>query len=247
MKRFRAAGVVGSHEGWRAGLFCADGTFKPRGRPHTDQYAAWREAFDLASAERLPLSRPPPSNGAKPSSLRFYTGIGSRDTPPGQLSLMRTLAEALASKGWILRSGGAVGADMAFAEGAGDRADIYLPWDDFNGLRVGQNPGCRLPPDPGRSAAIAAKHHPVWAKLKPPMRALMGRNANQVLGDDLATPSVFVVCWAPKVKRDPQGRICNVDGGTGLAVRLAYARGVPVFHLGDKETLSRIHRFISKV
>ena len=49
---------------------------------------------------------------------KFYTGIGSRQTPKDILNLIEDVAFKLASKGYILRSGAAKGADTAFEDGA---------------------------------------------------------------------------------------------------------------------------------
>jgi hypothetical protein len=49
---------------------------------------------------------------------KFYTGVGSRKTPPHILKVMRQLATKLNSDGWVLRSGGADGADTAFEQGS---------------------------------------------------------------------------------------------------------------------------------
>ena len=58
----------------------------------------------------------------------IYAGIGSRRTPPGVLINMRQLAASLSDLGWRLTTGGANGADTAFAAGAGpQRTTIYLP------------------------------------------------------------------------------------------------------------------------
>jgi predicted Rossmann fold nucleotide-binding protein DprA/Smf involved in DNA uptake len=46
-----------------------------------------------------------------------YAGIGSRSTPPETLPLIESIAARLAEKGWVLRSGGADGADSAFEKG----------------------------------------------------------------------------------------------------------------------------------
>ena len=47
-----------------------------------------------------------------------YAGIGARATPTAVLADMRVIAEWLARTGWHLSTGGAEGADTAFAEGA---------------------------------------------------------------------------------------------------------------------------------
>lgn len=47
-----------------------------------------------------------------------YTGVGSRETPREVLGQMTEVADELAGLDWTLRSGNAVGADMAFERGA---------------------------------------------------------------------------------------------------------------------------------
>lgn len=42
---------------------------------------------------------------------KHYTMIGSRSTPEDIMKLMERLAYKLASQGWVVRSGGADGAD----------------------------------------------------------------------------------------------------------------------------------------
>ena len=65
-----------------------------------------------------------------------YAGIGSRATPPSVLEAMTTMAAWLARRGWHLHSGGAAGADSAFAAGApaGTRT-VFLPWPGYRGCR----------------------------------------------------------------------------------------------------------------
>ena len=64
----------------------------------------------------------------------IYAGIGSRATPESVLADMTKMATWLARTGWHLASGGAEGADTAFAGGApaGQRT-LYLPWAGYNG------------------------------------------------------------------------------------------------------------------
>jgi predicted Rossmann fold nucleotide-binding protein DprA/Smf involved in DNA uptake len=44
----------------------------------------------------------------------IYAGIGSRETPKEVLKSMTNYAKELSATGWVLRSGGADGADTAF-------------------------------------------------------------------------------------------------------------------------------------
>ncbi|NYZ17456.1 hypothetical protein HL658_33350 [Azospirillum sp. RWY-5-1] len=86
----------------------------------------------------------------------YYTRIGSRETPPAVLEVMAAVGERLAQLGWVLRSGGAVGADQAFGRGcdrAGGRKEIFLPWPGLDGH---PSPLCTV------SAAmldLAERHH----------------------------------------------------------------------------------------
>jgi hypothetical protein len=50
----------------------------------------------------------------------------------------------------------------------------------------------------------------------------MARNAMQILGEDLQTPTEFVIAWTI------DGRD---SGGTGQALRMADYYGIPIFNL----------------
>jgi hypothetical protein len=118
-----------------------------------------------------------------------------------------------------LRSGGATGADSAFARGAADAAgamEIYLP---EKGYRGHPSPLFKIPV---RAVEIAAAIHPAWRKCRPLARRFHARNVLQVLGADLATPTHTVVCWT-------EGG--EAVGGTATAILLAERHGIPVVNL----------------
>ena len=67
--------------------------------------------------------------------MPVYAGIGARATPEPVLAHMREIAERLGEGGWLLRTGGADGADTAFAATAPpDRREVIVPWRGYNGL-----------------------------------------------------------------------------------------------------------------
>ena len=71
----------------------------------------------------------------------IYAGIGSRATPGAVLADMTKMAGWLSRTGWHLASGGADGADSAFAGDApAGRRTLYLPWHGYNGHG---GPDCR--------------------------------------------------------------------------------------------------------
>lgn len=86
--------------------------------------------------------------------------------------------------------------------------------------------------------AIAAAHHPAWGKCSPIARRLLGRNPFQVLGRDLKSPSLFVVCWTADGKD---------SGGTGTAIRIAETYGVPVFNMHDDTSMTRLGKHLERL
>ena len=131
-----------------------------------------------------------------------YAGIGARATPPSILTAMTVMAGWLGRQGWHLNSGGAAGADSAFAEGApaGQRT-LYLPWSGYNG-RAG--PDCQVlsPSELESCMAIAARLHPAWDRCSPAVRKLHARNA-AIVGVGLGRP---VDAWWPghRGERSPE-------------------------------------------
>ena len=151
-----------------------------------------------------------------------YAGIGSRATPPETLRDMTTMAAWLARRGWHLHSGGAAGADSAFAAGAPPgRRTVFLPWPAY---RDCTGPDCRtLSPERMRTClAIAADLHPAWHRCSPAARKLHARNVS-ILAADTDAPVDAVACWT---------RDGLPSGGTGIGIRIARRYGIPVLNLG---------------
>ncbi len=161
---------------------------------------------------------------------RAYAGIGARATPEDVKQLMARAAEFLVAERWVLRSGGAAGADRAFMRGAhaadGD-FEVYLPDGGYRGFED-LTPGGPSP----AAYELARRTHPAWARCSARVRALHARNSHQILGPDLDDPVRFVLCWTPDGSLDGSSR---ASGGTGQALRLAAQRGIPVLNLAREE------------
>lgn len=149
-----------------------------------------------------------------------YAGIGSRKTPQNILFQMTEVAEQLERCGWTLRSGGAKGADTAFEEGS-NKKEIFLATDEI----------------PDLAFEIAAIYHPTWGGLKPYVKKLHARNAQQILGKNLDCEVKFVVCWTPD---GAEKQTTKDTGGTGQAIRVANAHNIPVFNLANEGRLEQI-------
>lgn len=151
----------------------------------------------------------------------FYTGIGSRKTPKTILKLFTEVAIYLSKQGYILRSGGAKGADQAFERGAAKK-EIYLPWRDFENNKSNLIVGHK------KAFEIAEKYHPRWNSLSEGAKKLQARNSHQILGITLNKPSRFVICWT-------EYGIGN--GGTGQAIRIAKDYNIPIFDCGKYNSI----------
>ncbi len=148
---------------------------------------------------------------------------------------MSALAARLARAGWTLRTGLSPGADQAFYAGAlsaGGAIELYLPWPGFQaGARAARAQEHRVAAMQRPSAAavrLAARFHPRWGQLAPKQRALLARDAHELLGADLSSPVRMVVCWTACGSLDGRGLYGD---GTGQALRIAHAHRIPVLNL----------------
>lgn len=178
--------------------------------------------------------------------MQTCAGLGSRETPEVVLEAMYAWGMRLARAGWLMRSGGAPGADTAWEDGAravGGKVEIYLPWGGFSGRTADPDNGvfdASKLPKAQEARALAAQHHPAWGRLRFGARTLHCRNMFPVLGRDLDDPVDIVLCYAPNPVCNDQGYCVNAKGGTGQAIRAAAARGIPVLNAAIPEHWQRI-------
>ena len=144
----------------------------------------------------------------------YYAGIGSRTTPDDILDVMTLVAEKLATLGYILRSGGAQGADSAFEKGAGLAKEIFRPKHAT-----------------AEAIEIASKFHPAWHNCNDYVQKLHGRNSQIILGLSLDKPVDFLLCWTPGGKG---------IGGTGMGISIASHYNIPIKNLFDEKTLEEV-------
>lgn len=186
----------------------------------------------------------------------YYTMIGSRETPPDVMELMTKFAKKTCLWKYVGRSGGADGADACLEEGfrrfkedsnlacSGDYLEIYLPWKDFNGRQSSQEGYYTLAelPNKVQAESIAESIHPAWERCSQGAKKLHSRNVYQLLGQDLQTPSRFVICYA-KPRNDGTG---GVKGGTATAVQLGIENGVEIINLYNGSDRKRIEDWVNK-
>lgn len=152
---------------------------------------------------------------------KYYTGVGSRQTPSSVCLLMTITAKFLDGKGYTLRSGGAVGADYSFEMGASNPI-IYSPNDKHH-------PASGKPsiiPDVEQYRDMAGKCCLHFSSIKSKyVRDLHTRNICQVIGHEPqnVVRSDFLIAYT-----------LNGDylGGTTTALRCAELFDVPIFNFG---------------
>lgn len=161
---------------------------------------------------------------------------------------MTQTARMLASHGWILRTGGAEGADSAFLAGALEvdgcaddpLYELYEPWPGF--CKHGE---VTLERPTDAALSIASRYHPGWPGLKRAARLLHGRNSHIVLGRDVHDPVMMVVCWTPDGTIDGRGRD---SGGTGQGLRVARgeAPDAVVLNVARPQHRTWVERFVDE-
>lgn len=175
------------------------------------------------------------------ANMSICTTVGSRETPLPILKLMQELASILEEHDYLLRSGGATGADTAFFNGVKDKKNIrvYIPFPNFNGFDKEH-----YIPIVDEAFAIASTYHGNFNNCSDAARKLHARNVYQVLGDDLNTPSDFLICWTEDGCTSHSTRTIKT-GGTGTAISVADRHAnIPIFNLRNKEDIHRLIVYI---
>lgn len=164
--------------------------------------------------------------------MKIVTGIGSRAIPNPYYTWLKDIAEFLAQNNCGLRSGGAVGSDTIFQkafEKYNSPMKIYIAWNGFEGLYA--NGKSIILADHIRCKEYTEKYHPNPKHLSSGAYKLMNRNAHQILGFSLKTPSNLVVCYT-------EGGI--IKGGTSQAIRIAQDYNIPIVNIGSKSSYEEV-------
>lgn len=144
-------------------------------------------------------------------TIRYYAGIGSRKTPQSTQRKMTRDAKRLREAGYILRSGGAKGADAAFLDGARLKAEVITPAAATRRAKVKAQEIWLLRDDrrgwPFEPESFIGK--------------LMARNAMIIEGHKLDSPVDFVLCWTPNAEW---------VGGTTQSLWHADSLGIPIYN-----------------
>jgi len=185
-------------------------------------------------------------NSGPRSHAAVYAGVGSRETPADVFELMHRAASIFARAGWTVRTGGALGADEAFASGAAEinaeLCELYLPWRGYNGK------SSRFSTPSPDAVQIASGVHPTWESLGVGAKMLHARNVHIGLGPDVLQPLLprFILCWTKDGARR-ESESSSRTGGTRTVIVLGSRLGVPVHNLQRKESISWVERALDEI
>lgn len=158
---------------------------------------------------------------------KYITIIGSRDISNTEFFILQSLASSLHGMGYTLRSGGAEGSDSSINHLT--NIEIYIPWNNFNGLAHNGKTVFELSrmPDQQLAKERMFKIHPEPKKLSQGAIKLHTRNIYQVIGyggQNGVKSDAVIYC-------SEQGKDGNPLGGTRTAVVYAKQLKIPVFNI----------------
>ncbi len=157
--------------------------------------------------------------------MMIFAGIGSRNCPKDVCETMSKISKFFFEREYILRSGGADGADKAFEKS--------VPYDEYKQIFRPEN----TTPE---AIEFASRFHPNWkAVLKiPGAKELHGRNAQILLGKNLDSPVDFVVAWTKDGKP---------SGGTALGLIIAEKHNIPIYNIFNEEDMTKLREFSKRL
>jgi len=175
-------------------------------------------------------------------SIFAYAGIGDTDITKTEEDMIYSTASMLASEGFVCYSGNALGADITFQRGSGNRCVVMLPWRTYNLEHY-------IPPtalaayclgDHPDGLASLKKYHRnpdklnTWGK-----RAMICRDHFQVHGYETWPRVKFVLCCATPLADG------TVKGGTNQAVAIAKDLKIPVVNIRTAEWVTELANVVA--
>jgi len=154
---------------------------------------------------------------------KFYTGIGSSNTPKYILLKINRISRKLSKKGYILRSGAANGSDTAFEKMAIQK-EIFLPFQKFN---YNNSSLFEIDEIYFKIASIYVKDFYNESLIE---QNFIARDVQQVINNDIK--SEFLICWTRNGATN-RSFSRKRTGGTWYAIALADYLNIPIYNLAN--------------
>ncbi len=207
--------------------------------PHSQQYSSNSQYGNRNNGgyqNRYPNRSNEPIDESKVKLYKSYVGTGNRDTPEVVLKQMHQLAAELSQFGYVLRSGGLDGPDLAFEAGSKE-TELHLPWRDFN-----QRKAFSYFNGP-ENKVLAKMFQPTFDGLKPAIQAFLCKNVRCIMGKDLKSPARFIVIWSTDGAEHSRD-IVQATGAMAHLIKIASAMKIPVFNLGKQGAEQRLKQYL---
>jgi len=171
-----------------------------------------------------------------PKIYKAYVGTGNRDVPDAIKNTIKSIATKLEAKGYTLRTGGLDGSEAAFETDI-KLIELHLPWKGFN------DKDSKFTFTPKMALAIAKMFHPTFSTLKPAIQTLLAKNVRLIMGKDLKSMAMFVLCWSEDGAETISEKSAKT-GNVGHAIAIANHMKIPVFNLGKLDTEKRLMTYL---
>lgn len=176
----------------------------------------------------------------------YYTGLGSRSAPLDIQQLAVELSMHMRAHGWYLRTTAMSATDKAFAAGAGDLAEIYLPWSGWPGEGISSLTSDAMKRakevwdfrvennmvDPEEAIQWRSLN---WADVNHGMKSIIAQGVCVVLGRTLDVPSSALICWTP---------LATYSGYVAHSMVTAMMHNIPILNLWDYSTAERAREML---
>lgn len=172
----------------------------------------------------------------EPKFYKSYVGTGNDKVPAEVAGQIKRLANELEAFGYTVRTGGGTGCDEVFEASAKD-IELHLPWKGFN------NKESKLTFSSPMAKAIARMFHPAYDGLKFTVQGMLAKNSRLVLGKDLTSPAMFVLCWSEDGCESGETKTSKT-GFVGHVIAIATAMKIPVFNLGKPDAEKRLKQHL---
>lgn len=179
------------------------------------------------------------------SDKKYVTFVGSRQTPSAVITQATKVLFEYLCLGYVIRSGNATGLDSIVTTYCSEKErEIYLPYEDFNYKQFGKSmnnaflPNQEYWPNYQHAIELVYQYHLLHNAVPKEHMKYLARDVYEVLGIDLKTPSEKVICWTPD-GAETTAECTRQTGGTGMAIRIADAFGIPVVNLNKQKELSK--------
>lgn len=175
---------------------------------------------------------------------RFAIAIDNRVTvPEAAKENILKIAKGLIAKGYSFRHGSDENDTLANAilSLEGCKSESFLPWKKFN-PKI-EKP--TLSPTNGGAYGIAANSHKVFAKLKPPIRAILAKDVLVMLGAECKEPLDMLITYT---ECGSEAIVKNMDfkktGSVTFFLKVAGDSNIPVFNVKKDDALRRIGELV---